>query len=308
MSTQKWKRWTDEEIEWLIENYPTADYKEMKDKFKTKTYTIKRKVKQLGLVRQKPKVNWLMYDNPESLYWTGFIMADGHISENNRLQICISNKDMEWFSRFSDLTEKPINTWRGNCISTIVNHEVFPKFKVKYDIHHKKTYNPPSLNIFEKMSDLNFISYLVGFVDGDGHIKKVHKRKDCSLHIKLHESWLEHLIFFKKRLENIFKRPCNNTPKINNSGYAHICFSDRVILRKLKGYTEDLNLPVMKRKWGLLNKESLAKSRCEKSLEDKEKFEILYKKGFSNTEICKELNLSASTISNYKKLYLNSLL
>lgn len=42
---------------------------------------------------KKCNLEKLLLDVPETYYWIGFILADGHISKNNRLVVTLSVKD-----------------------------------------------------------------------------------------------------------------------------------------------------------------------------------------------------------------------
>ena len=60
------------------------------------------------------------------------------------------------------------------------------------------------MNIFKNMSDDLFISFLIGFIDGDGSIYKC-KKNGRSIIITSHKNWNPILEYWVYRLQKIFK-------------------------------------------------------------------------------------------------------
>src|SRR5665647_1762785 len=109
-------------------------------------------------------------------YWLGFLMADGSF-KNNRLVVCLNDQDkshmrscMDWLEITSTLRHV------DNVVSFgIVDRINGPAIRERFDINNRKTYEPPRwMPYFDK--DM-LRAFLVGFIDGDGHIYKQHGRK-----------------------------------------------------------------------------------------------------------------------------------
>lgn len=250
---------------------------------------------------RKGNASKLLLETPEAYYWAGFIAADGHISNNKRVVITLSIKDSEHLKKFANFietkswTESVSNGFR-NCSVTIQDPEIVEQFAYKFDFVSNKTLNPP--NLFWLSCD-RFISFICGFIDGDGCIKKQWGRDDSLIVIKGHSSWKENYKFFENQIyleSKIEKFNPELTVKINNSGYVRFHLSDRRVLNFLKNKTVELNLPILNRKWEKINI-NLPKSRYETSGPIKSNIFRLRKNGLRLIDIAKELQISIGYIS-----------
>ena len=159
----------------------------------------------------------LLDDEYESFYWIGFILADGYIANKKRLSITISEKDAEHLQKFCDYVnvqhiEHLTNNTRHYVRMSAQDSIYVPKIAEKFDISNAKTYNPPRLELLKRFTREQILSLAIGFIDGDGSIKHQYKRKDCSLTIKNHSSWLDILNLFSYHIIG------KNTAKIDNKG------------------------------------------------------------------------------------------
>ena len=238
----------------------------------------------------------LLEETAESYYWIGYLLADGHFSENYRVKFTQNNEDkisVEKFKKYIE-TETPIVYENSDGIDkasiSVMNIDVIKKLMEKFDIKSNKTYNPPNKSIFEKM-DIDMLSYLfIGFVDGDGNIGNLHKRKDFHLRIKTHWSWFDILDIFSKRIFGL-----ENHTKINNQGYADFYIGDTPLLKQFKKkYVNNLNFDPLNRKWNVIDLNYI--SRNEKSKIDFESVCSLYECGYNANQICKELNLKEGKV------------
>lgn len=204
--------------------------------------------------------SFLLDDTLISYYWIGFILADGHIS-NNRLSIGLSAKDINHLEKLAKLLGVKVRTFfikkYNICSLSCMDTMNISKLVEKYDIKGNKTENPPNIS---NISEKNMIALSIGFIDGDGSIKNVYKRQDFSIIIKCHKSWLNNLkLMYGKSY-------------ITNSGYATCNISNSIDCKRLKRFAIQHNLPILERKWNIIN---LAfKSKQEAS---KEKIEIIKK-------------------------------
>lgn len=235
------------------------------------------------------KIEKLLEDTSESYYWVGYLLADGHFNNNYRMKFTQNGEDKISVEKFKKFIETDVPIIYNNdidCASlAIMNVDVIKKLMEKFDIKSNKTYNPPDKSIFEKM-DIDMLSYLfIGFVDGDGHIGNLHKRKDFHLRIKVHSSWFDILDIFSKRIFGL-----ENYTKINNQGYADLQIGDTQLLKQFKKkYVKNLNFEPLNRKWDVIDLNYI--SRNEKAKIDFESVRSLYECGYNVNQICKELNL-----------------
>lgn len=240
------------------------------------------------MAQKLSKLKRLLDESLESYYWLGFLMADGHFSQSNRLTVCSAKKDSTHLEKFALYTNTKINFFNvkiknksySQCEVSVMDTETISVLKNKFSISNRKTENPPNL---KQLKGNKLFAFKIGFIDGDGCITNQTNRSDVSLRIKCHQAW-------KDNLEFLF-----GNAKINNQGYAQVCISDNTKIRKIKKKALDLNLPLMERKWDKVN--LCSTSRCENSKSNLQKIKILLNQNISQKEICKSLNLSPSAVS-----------
>lgn len=236
----------------------------------------------------------LLEDNPISWYWIGFILADGSII-NGRLQIGLSIKDKEHLLKFAEF----IN-YSGSFAETttsiqvaVKDLEIVNKICNKYNILPKKTYNPPS--ILNTLSIDALYCILAGFIDGDGTIRHPNKRKDFFLRIKNHSTWKNVLKLFGTLITD---KEC---VKINNQGYAELCITNTKILQEFKSKILSYNLPLLTRKWDIIDINYI--SKLSKAEELRNKVLELLKQGIKQQDIAIICNTSPANVSKIKKQY-----
>ena len=234
----------------------------------------------------------LLDDTVEAYYWIGFILADGCF-HNLRLTIALSIKDKEHLLKFAkfikytgsfyeDDTKISVSVKDVECIQKIMN---------KFNIVQNKTYNPPMLNIND---DVLFRSLIAGFIDGDGNISKQSGgRSDYFLRIKCHSSWENNL-----RKMNLFISK-KDTTIINSQGYAIFNISNTEELKNFKRSIESLDLPLMYRKWDIIDYNFV--SKYEKFSNNREQIKELLLLGKSINEIRNIINVCETTIYKIKK-------
>ena len=206
-----------------------------------------------GLIKAKEpnqrgaNLNILLEDSYISFYWIGFLLADGSFS-NNRLKLALTSKDINHLRLFAQFInyKRDVSQYNSYCSVSAKNLEIIPIICEKFNIKSRKTYNPP-LTIKKFPLDLQYC-LLAGFIDGDGNIKNQYKRKDFILYIKNHKSWINILKEFNELIDGT-----NNFVRINNEGYASLIISNSEILKELKKKILLYNIPIMKRKWDIIN-------------------------------------------------------
>lgn len=244
----------------------------------------------------------LLKNECDSYYWAGFILADGSISKKGELSIATSIKDVEHlkklqkFLNIETITYSTTTNGYKYAIIRGMDTKIIRKFCKKFNTGPNKTYFPTNVDWIK--NDNYMLSLIAGFIDGDGCIDNQASRNDFKLRIKCHYSWLSVL---KKFISFIYKneRFKYAEPKIINSGYAHLSITNTVVLKNLKRKILLLKIPIMERKWNIINLEYVGRNEKSNILKN-EVLEML-KNGKKNKEICQKLNIKPSTVSNIKK-------
>ena len=182
----------------------------------------------------------LLEDTYESYYWMGFLLAD-------RLKLTLKKSDKEQVHRFGEYVKYTGSYGTSNTSESVSCKDslIVPKIMNKFNILSAKTYNPPTG--LEFINEDLLLCLIAGFIDGDGNIQKHSKRDDFFLRIKLHSSWIGVLNTFSMVI-------CNDSKaKINSSGYAELVISNTKILQALKERVATYNLPLLKRKWDIID-------------------------------------------------------
>ena len=236
----------------------------------------------------------LLEENNEAYYWLGFLLADGSFV-NGRLKLCLTKKDQEQvykFAKFINYTGTILKS--DNSVSVAVKDiEVVNKICEKFNILPRKTYNPPN-NLFTFSND-KLYCMLAGFIDGDGNIQKQYKREDFMLRIKNHSSWESVLKNFSKLITD---KEC---VKINSSGYAELTITNTKDLQNLKKKIISYNIPILERKWDIIDLNFVSKYTKAEIL--RLKVLDLLSKNMKQQDIAKLCNTSAANVSKIKKNY-----
>jgi hypothetical protein len=255
----------------------------------------------------------LLEDTSEVYYWIGFLMADGCIHNNARIVIELSIKDELHLKKFCKLIGsnmnyrwiKTNNKFHKYCGTSIYNKKKMPLLCRKFNFVGDKTHHPPN-KLYIKNDDL-FLSFLIGFIDGDGCIAKRKDRKnDCTLEISCHGSWNKILTYFIQRAWNILSiQLFNSSIKIpkskrfirnkNGKRYdtAEIRTRNTDFLWKLKQSALRLKLPILLRKWQHIIKKYSGRKA---SYDLKNKVIKEFNKGNGITEISKINDINVSSV------------
>lgn len=236
----------------------------------------------------------LLEENNEAYYWIGFLLADGSFV-NGRLKFCLAEKDKEQvykFAKFINYTGTILES--NNSVSISVKDiDIVNKICEKFNILPRKTYNPPN-NLFNFSND-KLYCILAGFIDGDGCIQKQYRREDFMLRIKNHSSWESVLKNFSKLITG---KEC---VKINSSGYAELTITNTKDLQNLKKKIISYNIPILERKWDIIDLNFV--SKYTKAEELRLKVLDLLNKNIKQQDIAKLCNTSAANVSKIKKNY-----
>jgi hypothetical protein len=147
----------------------------------------------------------------------------------------------------------------GNNYKTInaTDLKIVPKIMEKFDITYEKnsktkTYYPPNILLFEKMSDELFLSYLIGFIDGDGSISKEINNGN-SITITSHKNWVTILNNWSSRIEKIFNCKLSEKSLKKEKDYYRLKIYNQKIIKPLKEFILKNKLIVNENKWSRIN-------------------------------------------------------
>lgn len=238
----------------------------------------------------KSKSDVLLKNNLESYYWIGFILADGSIIDN-RICVSLSNKDKQHICKFGKYIECTNIIEYDNFIRlSFQDKYIVPKIKCKFDIKQNKTYNPPCVNNYSIFHTNQLLAILIGYIDGDGCLRKQsNNRNDSLLTIQIHSSWLLFLQMFHNLLESILDLKISK-PYINKRGYAIWSISNSIVLTFLKKYITKHKIPSLERKWNNVDTNIVNK------IHRRDTINSLKDNGYSNIKISKMMNISLSSI------------
>jgi len=227
---------------------------------KAQELKLKRNTAYIYRDKLKSRVGILLKDTPETFYWVGFLLADGHITDK-KLSVSLSVKDIEHLKKFckyvkctSNLRERDSKFGLKDYkkLSRVVrigihNKYLLSKIIAKFDLKPRKTYDPPDVEIY-KQFDIELLTCLfIGFIDGDGWIS----RNRIGIEARIEWlSWFEQLIsIFKDLLDLNIPNPRkrNDRPTMCTFGCGK-----RVFRTYLLETIDKHNLPVLERKWDKL--------------------------------------------------------
>jgi hypothetical protein len=242
--------------------------------------------------RKRGKPEELLRSTKEAYYWIGFLMADGHINFNTHtIVLVLANKDKghlikyAQYMKFKGTYTKCHNNATRVCIS---DKTIVKRIIKKFGFTPRKTYTPCKLNWIFTVSDNLFLSFLIGFIDGDGCIRKVYNREDCSISLEVYHTWKDNFNRILKRLAQITKI-ISPKARITKRGYVAVRFTNSIITNFLKKKAMSLKIPYLKRKWGAID----STRTSQRILRKKRELRVIhyYKKGTTIKNISTKLNI-----------------
>jgi hypothetical protein len=263
LGIHKNKTWTEEEIELLKYHWQYSDMETLLNALPGRTYDQMMNKAQLLKVKSQIKrkrqgsLDFLDNLTPQSAYWWGFIMADGHLSPGGVLCFCLSGKDQDYLKVLAEhLKCKTTLRIKSGGFSK-ENSEFIDlriqdkKFQEKWysilEYINPKTYNPPKLDVFYKKDLL--IYFLIGLIDGDGSIWISNQTETChgsiSLRIEVHPNWHDRFVELFSKIDEFYNIKFNI--RMSNKGYVKADIASRYDLEKITKYLKDCDY--MHRKW-----------------------------------------------------------
>jgi len=237
--------------------------------------------------RRVADLSILLKDTPLTYYWMGFLIADGHFAKLTRIKLTVAPKDkkhLEKFARFIHYTAKIKRDGLGIRVQS-QNADIVPLICKKFNIVSNKTEHPCRFTF--KRSDL-FLAALIGFIDGDGCIKKQYKRNDAYITIKCHKSWVNTFRYFDSRVKQI--SGIESKALVKDAEYGVITWSRNLLIQWLKKQAIRMQLPILTRKWDKIDLNYI--SRQDIGKQRSIKIYNLRKKGNAIKDIAKQLGIS----------------
>lgn len=195
------RSWTEEDLQYLRDNYKTKTYKELAKELGRSKAAIDLKINRMGFVKSKYEYDHSFFKDIQTeaqAYWCGFIMADGCVTINERInscEVCIKlqardadhlkkfNKSIkgnvpvilfdEWVIRPGE-TEKTI---AHLCQIRLYSQEMFHDLGKYGVIPNKSMIKQFPKNIPDKLMN----HFIRGYFDGNGSFTfKENKFRSCS--------------------------------------------------------------------------------------------------------------------------------
>jgi len=212
---------------------------------------------------QYQKCKKLLDKSDESFYWLGYLASDGSfkldkVGKISRISLRVNDlESIKSFKNFLNVDNKVAKDGKSFGI-TVMDRSTCQKLIDLYSISNNKTYNPM---IVRNLTEDQFISYIIGFIDGDGSIKLQTGRKTPKIVIKCHSSWLPEFLYWHSQLE-LYTGELMAPPKINNAGYCSWNIGSLIVIKYLKLKSRKLLLPCLNRKWSVINLRIINTSNC----------------------------------------------
>ena len=300
--------WTKQEVDFVNQNYGEMKPGDIASKIGKTADAVKLKAASIGLAYsseqlgrnlRKCDLSFLAQQhNLEALYWIGFILADGHITKDLRLQIKLSSKDEAHLQKLADRLSCKITKERPGTVGiSPKDTSSVKKIQEIYGVWERKTYNPPDIASWN-LSDEEFLAMFIGFIDGDGNIGHPTGRTDAHIRIKCHANWLRNLQFFSDVLHRT-SGLLQIDAKVNNAGYSSWIITNSQTIKWLKIFAIENRLPTMERKWNLIDLTQIGK--IEQARINEQKVFKMYSEGKRQTDIANETGLSNSGVCQILK-------
>ena len=179
-------RWTDDELEYIKENYQDKSYKEIGEYLGRKEQAIRSKLHYLGLKKGIHHCNYNYFeiiDTEDKAYWLGFIYADGNINKaKNTLTINLQGRDYKHLEKLNKCIDGNFAVKRFDAnkkghvykmCQILVYSTKMAKDLINYGVIPHKT----DKIIFPELPHHLIRHFIRGYFDGDGSIcERKHKK------------------------------------------------------------------------------------------------------------------------------------
>lgn len=212
----------------------------------TRCHTASRNRANKGKYKHSRNEYYFAEKSLQSIYWAGFIAADGCISDGNTVSIKIKETDidrLEQFIKDTNYAGDILKSGDENRKRVVVrSHQWSSDLRRLYNISQRKSLilSPPNdLSIDEALV------YLIGYIDGDGTICYIGSDK----YLKLGMVGSLEFVLWAKEIFDTIDPPQRQAKSITFKGsvYEYVVYGKRAqrIINRLR------NIPVnkMERKW-----------------------------------------------------------
>ena len=263
--------WSEDEDKLIKKLYKNKSCTEILKHFPQRTWhSLRNRVKFLNLKRRGYKLNDLSSLNNESVesfYWIGLLIADGHFTEK-RISLGLHKKDINHLEKFKKFvqSQNKIQLYKSNmCVFAPCDKINVQKIIKRFKISSNKTHNPINLSWFLDKKPEFFLSFICGFIDGDGTVFKRKNRKESyTISIVGYKTWIKNFHIINDFLYNYFKENkrkigvklvkrfsrCPNDPIKRKNTIATIAISNSNLIKNFTKKIKELKIPAMERKWG----------------------------------------------------------
>jgi hypothetical protein len=271
------RAWTARDISELVSMNSFHNVDDMATYLKRPASSIRTKLRALSLNNQlkktgrESKAKILLSDELASYYWIGFILADGWITKKgkgtvNEIGVSVSCLDYQHILKFANFCGVAVRSHTRNTnfknsacmcdVSLSIAEPTTSAIIDKFGLNYRKSYNPPNVKLYEKFTNLQRFSLILGYLDGDGSIidRQNGANRQIILSVQAHHSWKEFLQFTLDELQNISSVKIRSTVGINSRDHCQISITKISLLREVKRLAISNNIPLLERKW---NKVSL---------------------------------------------------
>lgn len=242
-------------------------------------------------LRRNGDMSTLLSGSVEASYWLGFLTADGHFSQCGMISVQLSTVDRKHLEKLASFVGSAVHDYDRSSEVRVRHLEVCRSISGRFHFTNRKTYECP---VLPEMTDEQFIAYLAGFIDGDGHISA---GKQGSIRVKLHGSWLVFLERLSDRYQSIF----GTTPSVwlNGGGRAVMDILGFETIGELKRRVLALGVPVMERKWSKIDEDRIGQVR--RRSQNIKLAHSLRATGMLQREIAEAIGVSQNTVWRYLK-------
>lgn len=189
------KQWTNDEINFLKENYKTMTYKQLSEKLDRSKAAIDLKINRLGLKKDKYIYNHDYFENvdtPQKAYWLGFIYADGGVSINEKTNSCelsikLQALDCDHLKKFNKALDGNVGITFDSRKCNL-NNKIYDCCQIRlYSsklVHDLEKYGViPNKTLTIRFPDIDkelYADFIRGYFDGDGCVYENKKKKGQS--------------------------------------------------------------------------------------------------------------------------------
>lgn len=240
-------KWTIEEDEILKSYYGNMSIKDICNLISHRSIgSIRNRASYLGVTRGFNSVIHSFFSIPNNLncYWAGFLAADGYVCEpNNSISFSLKHSDKNQLIKFSNDINFTGKVKDYNTMSRVfvTSNDWVINLKENFNIIQAKTFKLKPPNIYNEELCL---SYITGYIDGDGRIGKYQKYKQ--IEILGTESILNWIVYWFDKISPVGKSTVRRRSiESNIFRYITTGFRAECIISKLK----NIDLPRLDRKW-----------------------------------------------------------